>query len=222
MNYCAAGCMINVVSQSYTLNKVSFTETQTKQSYTLSSWRMRYDQGSNPIFPLEGPIQYSIFTSSVLLVTHRTYLPRRMTIDCICKLFLKGFQNSSLLQFIFLNLSCKAYTFMPWKNSLTVFFPNPQCELLLLRKIHLRLWVDFSSANKRLSGNKNKFCFEINSTAKGPLFLRYLRKRFLFFYFSWQHLVTVFVSRKVFCHYHAWFGVLEPPWAPVIHIQVSS
>lgn len=35
--YSAAGYMINVVSQPYTLNKVSFTETQTKQSYILSS-----------------------------------------------------------------------------------------------------------------------------------------------------------------------------------------
>lgn len=178
-------------------------------------------QGSNPVFPLGGSVQYSIVTNSVLLVTHRTYLPQRMKIDCICMLCLKGFKNSSFLQFIFLNLSCKAYTFMPWMNSLTVTFSNPQCELLLLTKINLRLWVDFSSANKRLS---DKFCFVINSTAKWPLFLRYLRKRLLLFYFSWQQLVTVFVSRKMFCYYHvtASFEVLEPPWALVIHIQVNS
>lgn len=55
-------------------------------------------------------------------------------------------------------------------NSLTVSLPNPECELLLLRKIPLQLGeLAFSSANRRLSGNKNKFCFEIKFYSKKAL-----------------------------------------------------
>lgn len=37
MNYSAAGLEFNVLNQQYILNKVSFTETHSKQSYVLSS-----------------------------------------------------------------------------------------------------------------------------------------------------------------------------------------
>lgn len=112
-------------------------------------------------------------------------------------------------------------------NSLSLSLTNPQGELLLLRKIHYDCKKElvetntFRFASRRLSARENKFCFKLKFYGKKALISQASRERLFLFYVSWQHIIRVVVSGKLFCCYHvtASFTVMEPSWTIVIPLM---